>query len=225
MTDCYPEGASTQSFTLLNGCGMLPFSLTRGQSLPSLYSEFGLGTLSEWVVLKQLVCHSNLNTAAELWIWLHLADSLPLWCGSLQWLWSPWHFMVAKIWRKGHLYCRHSGRKTPRCLQEKLPVSYWSYTSVLDSSYWAVKPFQLLVRYISYISFLCHLCRSITYQCAFCFSVWTECMLFSSFGLHTDWGGTKEQFLDILRFFVFNFMNRFFNAWIDFFHETDVWGL
>lgn len=110
-------------FTPLKGCGMLPFSLTRGQSLPSLYSEFGLGTLSEWVVLKQLVCHSNLSTAAVLWIWLHLADSLPLWCGSLQWLRSLWHFMVAKFWGKGHLYCRHSGRKTFRCLQEKPSVS------------------------------------------------------------------------------------------------------
>ena len=110
-------------FTPLKRCGMLPFSLTRGQSLPSLYSEFGLGTLSEWVVLKQLVCHSNLSTAAVLWIWLHLADSLPLWCGSLQWLQSLWHFMVAKFWGKGHLYCRHSGRKTFRCLQEKPSVS------------------------------------------------------------------------------------------------------
>lgn len=129
---------------------MLPFSLTRGQSLPSLYSEVGLGTLSEWVGLKQLVCHANLSTAAVLWIWLHLAESLPVWCGSLQWLWSLWHFMVAKFWAKGHLYCRHSGRKTLRCLQEKQPVSYWSHTTILDCSNWAVKPFQLLVRSISY---------------------------------------------------------------------------
>lgn len=47
VNKCYPEGASAQSFILLNGSGMLPFSLTRGQSLPSLYSEFGLETLSE----------------------------------------------------------------------------------------------------------------------------------------------------------------------------------
>ena len=142
-----------QSFTPLKGCGTLPFSLTRGQSPPSLYSEFGLGTLSEWVVLKQLVCHSNLSTAAELWIWLHLADTLPLWCGSLQWLGSLWRFMVAKFWGKGHLYCRHRGRKTFRCLQEKPPVSYWSCTSILDRSNWAVKLFRLLVRCINYIPF------------------------------------------------------------------------
>lgn len=153
VNECYPEGASTQSFTPLKGCGMLPFSLRRGQSLSSLYSEFGLGTLSEWVVPKQLVCHSNLSAAAEPWIWSRLADSLPLWCGSLQWLWSLWHFMVAKFWGKGHLYCRHSGRKTLRCLQGKPPVSLWSYTSILGRSCWAVKPFQLLVRCVSHIPF------------------------------------------------------------------------
>lgn len=71
----YPDGASPHSFTHLNGCGMLPYSLTKG------HSEFGLGTLSEWVVLKQLVCHSNLDTAAEIWMWSYLADCLPFWCG------------------------------------------------------------------------------------------------------------------------------------------------
>lgn len=31
----------------------------------------------KWVGLKQLVCHSNLSTAAVLWIWLHLAKKSP----------------------------------------------------------------------------------------------------------------------------------------------------
>lgn len=66
-----------QSFTPVRRCGMLPFSLTRGQSLLCLYSEIGPGTLSKWVGLKQLVCHSNLSTAAVLWIWLHLAKKSP----------------------------------------------------------------------------------------------------------------------------------------------------
>ena len=151
---------------------MLPFSLTRGQSLPSLYSEFGLGTLSEWVELRQLVCHSNLNPAAETWIWLYLADSLPLWCGSLQWLWSLWHFLLARIWGKGHLYCRHSGRTTLRCLQEKPPVSCWSYKSIPGSSYWAVKPFLLLVHWTYH--FLAHSFPSVQGHSLFTFLLCLE---------------------------------------------------
>lgn len=41
------QNVRLQPFKPLNVSGMLPFSLTRGQSLPPLYSEFGLGTLSE----------------------------------------------------------------------------------------------------------------------------------------------------------------------------------
>lgn len=64
-----------------------------------------------------------------------------------------------------------AGRGKPSCLQERLPVSSRSHTSIVGSSYWAVKPFSATgaVYWPHLVSFLCHLCSSTAHQWAFFF--------------------------------------------------------